>query len=338
MLGEKWDDSDLNGSQVHCSKQMPSQAEVSITVKDTVHLLFKKPDVSLGQTLEAFASCIVGPNYFWCQFANSEQLDQICHVAQEYGNSKETQSIQMDCLGPGSTCLARFPDDLMWYRAWVIKKCNDTVSVLFIDFGNESDIHESSLKELPCDLLESPPQAFLCQLEGFAPSEGSWDDTAANHFYEMLVDKPLKVIVHGIENTSDPNMPPYYVEIEMQQMLVNKLMRNFWRTSLRRDENSAEVPSGDIALTSEDSQMSETGGDKELRANGDLPVVLDSTDVIAKRPIRMDSLSENHKGIYESETVPVVSVEQTLSHTEDSRKDTEDAASDKGLYIHIICV
>ncbi|XP_057184233.1 tudor domain-containing 6 [Triplophysa rosa] len=147
LLGEKWDDSDLKGLQIHCSKQMPS----SIPVKEK-QMLFKKPDVSLGQTVEAFASCIVGPNYFWCQFANSGQLDQICLAAQEYGNSNETQQIQMDRLGPGSPCWARFPDDLMWYRAQVIKKCNDTVSVLFIDFGNESDIHASSLKALPCNL------------------------------------------------------------------------------------------------------------------------------------------------------------------------------------------
>ncbi|XP_056623220.1 tudor domain-containing 6 isoform X2 [Triplophysa dalaica] len=293
LLGEKWDDSDLKGLLI-CSKQMSS----FIPVKEK-QMPFKKPNVSLGQMVEAFASCIVGPNYFWCQFANSGQLDQIYLAAQEYGNSTETQQIQMDRLGPGSPCWARFPDDLMWYRAQVIKKCNNSVSVLFIDFGNESDIHASSLKALPSKLLETPPQAFLCQLEGFAPSEGSWDDRAADHFHKLLVDRPLKVTVNGIENTVDPNIPPYYVKIEVQQCsIVNELMKNFWRASVRRDVHPTEISSENVASTSVDSQMSET---------------------------HCVPLNENHKGIFESvDGVPVGSVKQALSHTEESREDTED--------------
>uniref|UniRef100_A0A671N419 Si:ch211-189e2.3 n=1 Tax=Sinocyclocheilus anshuiensis TaxID=1608454 RepID=A0A671N419_9TELE len=199
---EKWDSLDVNASPV-----------VSEPVKETFQLLFKKPDVSLGQTVEAFASCIVGPDYFWCQFSNSEILDQITLVAQEYGNSSETQLIKVDNLDPGSLCLARFCDDQMWYRAQVINKCTNVVSVLFVDFGNESETSEGSVKALPCDLLESPPQAFLCQLEGFGPSKGSWDSAATDNFYELLVDKPLKVTVQCIDSTTDPN-PPYYVKVE----------------------------------------------------------------------------------------------------------------------------
>uniref|UniRef100_A0A671N6M7 Si:ch211-189e2.3 n=1 Tax=Sinocyclocheilus anshuiensis TaxID=1608454 RepID=A0A671N6M7_9TELE len=226
---EKWDSLDVNASPV-----------VSEPVKETFQLLFKKPDVSLGQTVEAFASCIVGPDYFWCQFSNSEILDQITLVAQEYGNSSETQLIKVDNLDPGSLCLARFCDDQMWYRAQVINKCTNVVSVLFVDFGNESETSEGSVKALPCDLLESPPQAFLCQLEGFGPSKGSWDSAATDNFYELLVDKPLKVTVQCIDSTTDPN-PPYYVKVESPQCLVNELMMKFWSGSAQNDQNSSEV-------------------------------------------------------------------------------------------------
>uniref|UniRef100_A0A673L4H1 Si:ch211-189e2.3 n=1 Tax=Sinocyclocheilus rhinocerous TaxID=307959 RepID=A0A673L4H1_9TELE len=226
---EKWDSLDVNASPV-----------VSEPVKETFQLLFKKPDVSLGQTVEAFASCIVGPDYFWCQFSNSEILDQITLVAQEYGNSSETQLIKVDNLDPGSLCLARFCDDQMWYRAQVINKCTNVVSVLFVDFGNESETSEGSVKALPCDLLESPPQAFLCQLEGFGPSKGSWESAATDNFYELLVDKPLKVTVQCIDSTTDPN-PPYYVKVESPQCLVNELMMKFWSGSAQNDQNSSEV-------------------------------------------------------------------------------------------------
>ncbi|XP_065110632.1 tudor domain-containing 6 [Paramisgurnus dabryanus] len=356
---EKLDDTNQNQQKFNSAKHVVSQAEVSIPVNPQ----FKKPDVSLGQMVEAFASCIVGPNYFWCQFANSEQLDQISHFAQEYGNSNETQSIQIDHLGPGSPCLARFSDDLMWYRAQVIKKSNDMISVLFVDYGNESEIDESSLKALTCNLLDAPPQAFLCLLEGFAPSEGSWDDTAADHFHELLMDKPLKVTVNAIENTVDPNSPPYCVKIETEQCLVNELMRNFWSASVRRDQNSDEVfiscensvESGELCV-SEDNQTSETqcvplpesGEVEELEEaiagldgtpESKVDDKLDKTDMTAtltnynamdNSPTRTYSLLENDDQIHESDDrVPVVSGQETLLDTEDSRKETEDERSDK---------
>ncbi|XP_068074939.2 tudor domain-containing 6-like isoform X1 [Danio rerio] len=229
-FSKKWDQLDLNALSV-----------VTKPVKETFNFLFKKPDVSLGQTIEAFASCIVGPDYFWCQFSNSEILDHITQVAQECGNSSETQPILLDNLDSGSPCLARFCDDQMWYRAQVIKKCTNTVSVLFVDFGNESEASEGSVKALPCDLLESPPQAFLCRLEGFNPSGGSWDSEATDNFYELLVDKPLKVSVQCIDDSVEPNSPPYYVKVESSQSLVNELMAKFWSNCTHHDQNSAEV-------------------------------------------------------------------------------------------------
>uniref|UniRef100_A0A8C1ADN6 Si:ch211-189e2.3 n=1 Tax=Cyprinus carpio carpio TaxID=630221 RepID=A0A8C1ADN6_CYPCA len=213
---------------------------LSEPVKETFQL-FMKPDVSLGQTVEAFASCVVGPDYFWCQFSNHETLDQITLVAQEYGNSSERQPIKLDDLDTGSPCLARFCDDQMWYRAQVIDKCTNTVSVLFVDFGNESETSEGSVKALPCDLLESPPQAFLCRLEGFDPSKGSWDSAATDNFYDLLVDKPLKLTVQCIDSTTDPNSPPYYVKVESPQYLVNELMTKFWSGSAQNDQNSSDV-------------------------------------------------------------------------------------------------
>ncbi|KAL0169601.1 hypothetical protein M9458_034197, partial [Cirrhinus mrigala] len=336
---EKWDSVDLNASPV-----------ASEPVQETFQPLFKKPDVSLGQTVEAFASCIVGPDYFWCQFSNSEILDQITLVAQEYGNSSETQPIKLDNLDPGSPCLARFCDDQMWYRAQVINKGTNTVSVLFVDFGNESEISEGSVKAVPCDLLESPPQAFLSRLKGFDPSKGFWDSAATDHFYELLVDKPLKVTVQCIDTTADPNSPPYYVKVESPQCLVNELMMKFWSGSAQNAQNSSEViesceksiASKSNLLVSENKtsnvHTTEPHGANQtetLEVKGDLHGVpvnkvddpLDGADVIAAitnsdvtadDTTRMNSDLEIHKVCSESDDgVPVVSAEQMLLNTEE---------------------
>ncbi|KTG43509.1 hypothetical protein cypCar_00026415 [Cyprinus carpio] len=339
---EKWDGLDFNASLV-----------VSEPVKETFQL-FMKPDVSLGQTVEAFASCVVGPDYFWCQFSNHETLDQITLVAQEYGNSSERQPIKLDDLDTGSPCLARFCDDQMWYRAQVIDKCTNTVSVLFVDFGNESETSEGSVKALPCDLLESPPQAFLCRLEGFDPSKGSWDSAATDNFYDLLVDKPLKLTVQCIDSTTDPNSPPYYVKVESPQYLVNELMTKFWSGSAQNDQNSSDViescekfnastsdqlvsedkaRSVSLAVSTEDMHTIESHGAKQHGANQIAPLEvkgdlhenkvdgqLDGADGIAA-VTNSDVTTDDPTGIH--------SDLEMLLDTEESRKDVEDGGSEK---------
>ncbi|KAK9959415.1 hypothetical protein ABG768_009543 [Culter alburnus] len=347
-LSEKWDNLDLN-----------ALLAVSKPVKENFQLLFKKPDVSLGQMVEAFASCIVGPNYFWCQFSNSEILDQITHVAQEYGNSTETEPILLDNLDPGSPCLARFSDDQMWYRAQVINKCTNTVSVLFVDFGNESETSEGSVKALPGDLLENPPQAFLCQLEGFDLSSGSWDSVATDNFYELIVDKPLKVTVQCIANTPDPNSPPYYVTVESPQCLVNELMAKFFSNSVQHKQNSVEVMESLEQSTAVDQPVSEDKTSVNLAASteenhtsepcaeqhgvngelddvpenkvddqfGDVIAATTNSDDIANDPTNL--VLEIQEVCQESDDgVPVGSAEPMLLHTKENGKDMEDSEKD----------
>lgn len=360
LLSEKCDSLDLNALSV-----------VTKPVKETFNFLFKKPDVSLGQTIEAFASCIVGPDYFWCQFSNSEILDHITQVAQECGNSSESQPILLDNLDPGNPCLARFCDDQMWYRAQVIKKCTNTVSVLFVDFGNESETSESSVKALPCDLLDSPPQAFLCRLEGFNPSGGSWDSEATDNFYELLVDKPLKVSVQCIDDSVDPNSPPYYVKVESSQCLVNELMTKFWSNCAQHDQNSTEViescekddqsvsedkTSVSLANSTGDNHTKEPCGPEQHEANpidslvensdshnipenevndklvgADVIAATTNSDVAAIDHARSNSDSEIQEVCHEPNGDSVVSAEQVQLHTEESKEYGDDSKSQNDI-------
>ncbi len=201
-------------SQMHCNE-------------DTQPLAFKEPAVTQGQIVDAYASSIVGPNYFWCQFKNSEDLDKISLLAQEIGNSSQAKTIQPNqlCQGP---CLALFSDQL-WYRAQVINTYSKTGSVLFVDYGNESEIDLNLVKSLPTKLLESPPQAFLCQLEALGSVDGTWSDAAADKFFELLVDEPLKVTIQNTVMSSDlPNCPQYEVLVECNGLIVNDLMKDYW--------------------------------------------------------------------------------------------------------------
>ncbi|MBN3308902.1 TDRD6 protein, partial [Amia calva] len=182
-----------------------------------------------NQTIEVYGSCLVGPEYFWCQYANSNDLQRIAEVADQTGNN-EAGHICVEALYPGSPCLALFSEDGHWYRAELKAKTNHALSILFVDYGNEVEVDENCLKSMPSPLFKIPTQAFLCQLEGFNLSHGSWDSNAADKFYELLLDQLLNVTILKWEDFGNGEPPKFHVKVECNGQVVNDLMRNYWKT------------------------------------------------------------------------------------------------------------
>ncbi|KAM6968641.1 tudor domain-containing 6 [Tautogolabrus adspersus] len=191
---------------------------------------YKRPDVSLNKTEEVYASCIVGPNYFWCQNTNTEDLNIVSRLAQEAGNTQKDMMFS-ETLGPGSPCLALYSSDNQWYRAQVIQSTESLLYVLFIDYGNETEVDIENVRPLPQSLLEKAPQAFFCSLNGFDESKGSWDDRVYDDFYNLLVDKLLRVTVFNVEDHSEMPVPQCAVQIECENLFVNQAMQKYWKTS-----------------------------------------------------------------------------------------------------------
>uniref|UniRef100_A0A3Q0S2T2 Tudor domain-containing protein n=1 Tax=Amphilophus citrinellus TaxID=61819 RepID=A0A3Q0S2T2_AMPCI len=124
----------------------------------------------LGLKLEVYITVINDNQTFWCQSARSEELEKINLSLSEVGNLADHNRIDPDALCPGSLCITLFSDDQLWYRAEVIDKIEGELSVFFVDYGNKSQVSIADVREMPPFLLEIPPQAFLCELEGFDAS------------------------------------------------------------------------------------------------------------------------------------------------------------------------
>ncbi|XP_040916613.1 tudor domain-containing 6 [Toxotes jaculatrix] len=199
---------------------------------------YKKPNISKNETVDVYASCIAEPHFFWCQYANSEDLSKLSMLAQEAGQAQQDMMFP-ETLGPGSPCLALFSSDNQWYRAQVVQQTDNTLRVIFIDYGNESDVDSKNVRSLPQSLLEMAPQAFLCSLNGFNLSKGNWDDQVYEDFYNLLVDKPLRVTVFSMEDHSEIAVPQYAVEVECKGVVVNMLMEKYWK-ELDKDHAAAE--------------------------------------------------------------------------------------------------
>lgn len=187
----------------------------------------KYPTVS-NQKIDAYASCIAEPGYFWCQYANTEELNDITILAQEAGQVPLDKTFPKT-LAPGSPCLALFSSDAQWYRARVIKSQGNGFSVVFIDYGNESDVDRQCVRALPRSLLERAPQAFLCTLNGFDKNQGSWDDAVYDAFHSLLVDKPLRLTVVTVEQQGESEFPQCSVDVECGGESVTAAIQTYWR-------------------------------------------------------------------------------------------------------------
>ncbi|XP_018585940.1 tudor domain-containing 6 isoform X2 [Scleropages formosus] len=194
--------------------------------KDDISLMYKEPSISEGLSLEVYASSITGPHHFWCQYANTDELQRISEAAKEIGNAAVQMSIWAETLHPGSPCLALFAEDEQWYRAKVMKKAENALSVLFVDYGNESIVNFNKVKPVTPPLLETPPQAFLCQLDGFEPSQCSWADVALDQFACLITDRVLTVTIIKVKHVLDLETPPYHVRVECDGKVINDIMCN----------------------------------------------------------------------------------------------------------------
>lgn len=212
---------------------------LSISEPTTLNLgklqALRKPSVRLNGTVQVFATCIVDPHYFWCQFANTDDLDGIAKLAQLAGKSQELPAT----LNIGDICLALFSDDNEWYRALVRNKTGDTFTVVFIDYGNEAEVTMKDTRMMPRSLLEQPPQAFLSSLHGYGRTKGTWQDEGSDYFFNFLVDKCLKVTIAAVEDNEELGLPHYSVQIECQGTDVNKLMEQYWRGASGQESNSS---------------------------------------------------------------------------------------------------
>ncbi|XP_006798895.1 tudor domain-containing protein 6-like [Neolamprologus brichardi] len=221
-----------------CHSDSDTQHSNSCLEKNLTICMYNWPNISQKQIEDVYASCIVGPHYFWCQY-NTEDLNMISKLAQETGQIQD--AVFPEVLVPGSPCLALFSSDKQWYRAQVIQKTNSTLNVLFIDYGNESEVSVKDVRSIPQHLLEIPPQAFLCFLDGFE-SEGSWDDDVYDDFYNLVADKPLKLTVINKEKYSEMAVPQYAVNIECVKLFISSLVQeNRKSLSGENSENQREA-------------------------------------------------------------------------------------------------
>ncbi|XP_051954475.1 tudor domain-containing 6 [Xyrauchen texanus] len=240
-----------------CRDEIPPSVEVKTPgVKQTlsndkVCTYYKNPDLSVGQIVTGYASFIRGPQLFWCQYAVTDKLQEISDVLQNVGNSL-AKTLNEEAVPVGSACIGLFVEDNLWYRAKVTSRDLDTLSITFIDYGNESKVNVGEVKALPPELLDVVPQAFDCQLQGFDLSKGFWTEKADEVFFELINDKPLNITFEKMGNSEMPHI----VKLECNSVDISDAMRTYWK-SLSPESPSVELLNGAELLPFDDTVATE---------------------------------------------------------------------------------
>lgn len=93
---------------------------------------------------------------------NNKDLSFIDEEIKEIVLTQSLEILKPTMIFPGMFCLARFSEDLKWYRARVtsVNATNESYNVFFIDYGNSESVKSKSLAVMPASLLEIEPQAI----------------------------------------------------------------------------------------------------------------------------------------------------------------------------------
>lgn len=115
-------------------------------------------------------------NSIWIQM----QTPQLDEMISEMANADTFD--ELISADEGALVAALFEEDGQWYRAQVLQKIETGYRVLFIDYGNESDVN--LIRSLPEDLVNLSPLAKCCCLKDF-PEES---DELVNKLEEFVND------------------------------------------------------------------------------------------------------------------------------------------------------
>ncbi|XP_070705965.1 tudor domain-containing 6 [Pempheris klunzingeri] len=216
-------------------RQMLEDSQESIV--NSSSLRYHRREFSEGQKLEVYITTTNDVQTFWCHTADSEELDQITSSVAEVMNAAVLKHTDPQSLSLGSPCIALLSNDQLWYRAEVIDKDGDDLSVLFVDYGNKSRVNVTDVREVPPDLMETPPQAFLCELEGFDASRGCWDSGAVSKLSALTTDKVLQLTVTRV--TRQEGKIKCLVQVECEGQVINETLKTWWKTSVTGNQAGA---------------------------------------------------------------------------------------------------
>ncbi|KAM7318672.1 hypothetical protein ACRRTK_021784 [Alexandromys fortis] len=190
-----------------------------------------------ANSVRAYATVIDGPEYFWCQFADSEKLQYLETEVQSAAKQLADRKSCLQCPQIGDPCIVRYREDGHYYRALITNICEDhLVSVRLVDFGNMEDcVDPKALWNLPSEFLSVPMQAFPCCLLGFTVSGGVCPQEGNDYFYEIVTEDVLEITILEIRRDVCA-IPLAIVELKSKGESINEKMKKYAKMGIPKND------------------------------------------------------------------------------------------------------
>uniref|UniRef100_A0A8C5T8R7 Tudor domain containing 6 n=1 Tax=Malurus cyaneus samueli TaxID=2593467 RepID=A0A8C5T8R7_9PASS len=230
LFSRKRIDKRENRDMITVCDPLPPQVQNEICVSDCKSFIWIFPEV--GQTLKIYVTVVSGPGCFWCHRADTKDISNIekkIEEAEKLGLSSLNNG--KSHIKNGDACLAKYSQDGWFYRAQVRSVKDDSVVVRHVDYGSEETVSLEKIRQMPCELLRVPGQAFACCLSGFSPSEGSWLSEANKKFYDLTENLVLEAEVVEIRENNESEVPLCVVKLEASGNSINEEMKPFWKAN-----------------------------------------------------------------------------------------------------------
>ncbi|XP_075001020.1 tudor domain-containing protein 6 [Calonectris borealis] len=227
-----------NSDMVAACEPLPPQAQNEISsVSDCKSFIWKFPEA--GQTVKIYVTVVNGPEYFWSCSADTEDMNYVEEKIEEAENlGLNSLNDCRSCIKSGDICLAKYSQDGKFYRAKVSSIKGDNVVVRHVDYGSEEAVSLEMIRQIPCELLKIPNQAFACCLSGFNSSEGSWLNEAKEKFYDMTKDLLLEAEVIETWEDKASEVSLSVVKLEASGKSINAEMKPFWKANKGTGDNA----------------------------------------------------------------------------------------------------
>ncbi|KAG8199547.1 hypothetical protein JTE90_009388 [Oedothorax gibbosus] len=174
-------------------------------------LQFSEPELpreSRDKFFPVFVSAFIDPHLFWFQVDEQEANEKFHKLQKDIENFYNAQmqgKYKMDNsdILIGSTCVAFFSEDNLWYRCVITALLNtEDVKVLFVDYGSWETIPRRHLYYLKYSFMLLPKQAFQGRLAFVQPSnpDGTWENSAKLCFLELSNKRFIMARVHSMQD------------------------------------------------------------------------------------------------------------------------------------------
>lgn len=124
----------------------------------------------------------------------TEQFNMMSIEMNTHYNKPTNTVVPLQNISIGDFCVARFSEDRMWYRARVVLNNNESVLIVFIDYGNSESKLPSEIYPLIEPLARLPAMTVACTLnEAFPSNENFWTQDATDAFTAIVKNRIVEV-------------------------------------------------------------------------------------------------------------------------------------------------